>query len=111
MIPVVLPPGIDCHCERNDWQRFPGDGGTIVACRACGKIAAITRDPGGSLEAITSDDPPSLHKVALTLCSLCLLGEGGQCHTPGCSLWINRAPDIPVTIEFWHLDEAVTADV
>lgn len=31
------------------------------------------------------------------LCQRCLAGEGGECHTPGCGLWANRAPDIPVT--------------
>ena len=104
MTPVVLPPGIDCHCERNDWQRFPGDGGEIIACRECGKIAAIP-GPGAPY----ASPGVSLHKIRLTLCSLCLLGEGGECHTPGCSLWINRAPDLPVTLQFWHLDEAVSA--
>lgn len=37
---------------------------------------------------------PTLHRVELTLCSLCLDGAGGECHTPGCALWINRAPDL-----------------
>jgi hypothetical protein len=32
--------------------------------------------------------------VRLWLCDLCLDGAGGECHTPGCSLWINRAPDL-----------------
>lgn len=34
--------------------------------------------------------------VQLRLCDLCLDGKGGECHTPGCSLWLNRAPDAPV---------------
>ena len=37
---------------------------------------------------------PTLHRVELTLCSLCLDGAGGECHVPGCALWINRAPDL-----------------
>ena len=37
---------------------------------------------------------PALHRVTMMLCSLCLDGTGGECHTPGCSLWINRAPDL-----------------
>jgi hypothetical protein len=37
---------------------------------------------------------PTLERVTLTLCSLCLDGKGGECHTPGCALWINRAPDL-----------------
>jgi hypothetical protein len=39
----------------------------------------------------TSDD---LQPVLL--CTLCRSGAGGQCHTPGCALWMNRAPDVPV---------------
>ena len=30
------------------------------------------------------------------ICDACLDGAGGECHTPGCILWINRAPDIPI---------------
>jgi hypothetical protein len=39
---------------------------------------------------------PKLHRVVLTLCALCLDGEGGECHTPGCAMWLNRAPDLPI---------------
>jgi hypothetical protein len=38
----------------------------------------------------------SLTTVTLVLCNACLGGEGGECHTPGCALWMNRAPDVPV---------------
>ncbi len=88
-----VPAGAHCHCERDNWQERPGDGGTLTTCADCGYIAAIT-GPGAGLSPGTS-----LHRVTLTLCSLCLLGEGGECHTPGCALWINRAPDIPLTLE------------
>lgn len=37
-----------------------------------------------------------VRRVTLWLCDLCLDGAGGQCHTPGCALWINRAPDLPL---------------
>lgn len=37
-----------------------------------------------------------LQRVTLTLCVLCLAGMGGECHSPGCALWLNRAPDIPI---------------
>lgn len=36
----------------------------------------------------------TLHKVTLHLCSLCIDGAGGECHTPGCAMWLNRAPDL-----------------
>lgn len=41
-----------------------------------------------------SEQDPKLYTVTLTLCELCLDGAGGECHTPGCALWINRAPDM-----------------
>lgn len=34
--------------------------------------------------------------VQLWLCDLCLDGVGGQCHVPGCALWLNTAPDLPL---------------
>ena len=37
-----------------------------------------------------------LNTVVLTLCDACLDGAGGECHEPGCSMWINRAPDLPL---------------
>jgi hypothetical protein len=35
----------------------------------------------------------------VNVCGACLRGEGGECHTPGCSFWMNRAPDIPFTLQ------------
>lgn len=37
---------------------------------------------------------PALHTIKAVVCSLCLSGAGGECHVPGCLLWINRAPDL-----------------
>jgi hypothetical protein len=45
---------------------------------------------------MTTED--ELREVTLTLCQQCLTGAGGECHTPGCALWMNRAPDVPLTI-------------
>lgn len=39
---------------------------------------------------------PTLHEVTVLICSLCLDGAGGECHTPGCVMWLNRAPDLPI---------------
>ncbi len=30
------------------------------------------------------------------LCNLCLDGAGGECHTPGCVMWLSSAPDLPL---------------
>lgn len=34
--------------------------------------------------------------VTLDLCNACLDGVGGECHTPGCALWMSQAPDISI---------------
>lgn len=39
---------------------------------------------------------PTLHRVVITLCNLCIDGAGGMCHVPGCALIRNRAPDFPI---------------
>lgn len=41
----------------------------------------------------TESKPDVLRRVIVTLCEPCLLGEGGECHTPGCALWMSRGPD------------------
>jgi hypothetical protein len=37
-----------------------------------------------------------LNLVKLVLCDCCLDGAGGECHVPGCQLFLNRAPDLPI---------------
>lgn len=41
---------------------------------------------------------PTLNLItgSFTICSPCLDGKSGECHTPGCILWINRGPDLPI---------------
>jgi len=85
-LPIVISEA--CACERNDWERRPGTDGTLIVCRQCGKVGAVDEAPGTI----------SVHCVTLDLCSLCITGTGGQCHTPGCSLWIHAAPDVPVSL-------------
>lgn len=48
------------------------------------------------LESGRSDDD----LVPVLLCGRCRRGDGGECHTPGCGLWMNRAPDIPVAEQY-----------
>jgi hypothetical protein len=40
-----------------------------------------------------------LYRVTLDLCFLCLGGAGGECHVPGCVLYMNRAPDLPLSAD------------
>lgn len=39
---------------------------------------------------------PRLNLVKLVLCDRCLDGQGGECHSPGYCLSMNRAPDLPL---------------
>ena len=44
--------------------------------------------------------------VKIWLCEACLNGEGEECHTPCCALFIRRCPDIPIMPELYEvLDE------
>ena len=36
-----------------------------------------------------------LRTVTAQFCEACYRGKGGECHTPGCVLYLSRAPDIP----------------
>jgi hypothetical protein len=96
MTPICLPDGITCACELNEWERRPGDGGELIFCRRCGFLAAIVSTGGAA-----HSPRASLHRVTLTLtlCSMCLNGGGGQCHTPGCAFWMKAAPDLQVYLE------------
>jgi len=46
-----------------------------------------------------SEHETELRRVTLWLCDLCLHGAGGECHSPGCALFLNRAPDLPIAME------------
>lgn len=50
----------------------------------------------GATAAPDPDPEIAVRLVQLWLCDPCLDGAGGECHTPGCSLWMHSAPDIPV---------------
>lgn len=45
---------------------------------------------------VTHDPEIPVRLVRLQLCDLCIDGQGEQCHTPGCALWLNRPPDHPI---------------
>jgi hypothetical protein len=53
--------------------------------------------PDSAADSAAEERDASLISIRITLCTLCLNGAGGECHVPGCALWGNRAPDIPVT--------------
>ncbi len=41
-----------------------------------------------------------LKTVELMICEACLNGEGQECHTPGCALWLHRV-DLPIDPEVY----------
>lgn len=43
-----------------------------------------------------------VRRIALWLCDLCLAVAGGECHVPGCALFMNRAPDLAVAPELYE---------
>ncbi len=51
-------------------------------------------------------DPITLNRIEITLCSLCLEGAGGECHVPGCALFLNRAPELAIDPHFYRSIEA-----
>lgn len=41
----------------------------------------------------TGSEDIQLVAIRVTVCSLCLSGVGGECHTPCCLFWMCPAPD------------------
>lgn len=41
-----------------------------------------------------SAEEPTVSRYEIYLCELCIKGVGGECHTPGCALFLSRAPDL-----------------
>lgn len=77
--------------------------------RVMGELRSQDVPVQGSDAVRTGSDEPTLRQVVLTLCSLCLSGAGGECHVPGCALYLNRAPDIPVNAAVVPADDFVLA--
>ena len=45
-------------------------------------------------------------KIEIWLCEACLNGEGQQCDTPGCALFLHNSPGHPIAPELYKiLDE------
>ncbi len=47
---------------------------------------------------MSTDDYPPVKEYLIELCDACIAGEGRECHTPGCALWLHRV-DIPIERE------------
>jgi hypothetical protein len=42
------------------------------------------------------------------ICDACIDGKGGECHTPGCILWIKSAPDISIREQLLECGGTIT---
>ena len=51
-----------------------------------------------------------LKKIEIIICEDCLTGKGGECHTPGCALFLNRCPDIPIMPELYKVIKEFSDD-
>lgn len=45
-----------------------------------------------------------LKTIKITICEACLKGEGEECHTPGCALFLHSV-DIPIISELYDVLE------
>jgi len=36
-----------------------------------------------------------IKRIEIRICEACLNGEGQECHTPGCALWLHKV-DLPI---------------
>ena len=59
-----------------------------------------------------SDYPP-VHSYVIELCDACIAGEGEECHTPGCALWLHSV-SLPIHREIltkvapiWEGDDVI----
>ncbi len=46
-----------------------------------------------------------IKKIEIWLCELCLNGEGEECHTPGCALFLHDSPGHPIIRELYKILE------
>lgn len=44
-----------------------------------------------------------LKEIKIILCEACLDGEGEECHTPGCALYLHDSPGIPIGPEMYDV--------
>jgi hypothetical protein len=52
-----------------------------------------------------------VRRVTLDICELCLAGDGGECHVPGCAFWMRPAPGMPLRGTDGHLLVAVLREL
>ena len=44
-----------------------------------------------------------LKEVKITLCESCLMGEGNECHTPECALFLHNSPGFEIGMEMYEI--------
>ncbi len=52
-----------------------------------------------------------VQEYVIWLCDLCVKGAGGECHVPGCAMWMKSAPDVPLTLARVDTSHEIHVDV
>jgi hypothetical protein len=50
-----------------------------------------------------------IKRIMLDICEPCLEGQGEECHTPGCALYLHRV-DLPIAPEVYDVYEVMEWD-
>ncbi len=40
-----------------------------------------------------TSEPVVVRRYLVYVCDLCVAGNGGECHVPGCAFWLRDAPE------------------
>lgn len=59
-------------------------------------------DGGDENETMKTETEPKVKTVRIRLCEACLNGEGQECHTPGCALFLHNSPGHPIMPELYE---------
>ena len=51
------------------------------------------------------NDKEEIKIVQIPLCNYCLDGEGDECHTPGCALFLHNSPGHSIAKELYKIIE------
>lgn len=70
------------------------DDPQITEALECARTMEVEGRKWVGLAKAASASKAGLNTVTLRMCNLCLDGVGGECHVPGCALYLNRAPDL-----------------
>jgi len=95
--PTVLVCGNCANRWGADAWRNDCPHGAKIRHRAAATEATASPSPTPSAAQL-AEAYPELRTVVARICVACIRGEGEECHTPGCILWLHKV-DIPIIEE------------